>query len=148
MNANRKDVTAGVFLVALALFFGGYAVRTLPAGSSFQMGPGYFPIVLSVLLGLLGATTVMGSIGQATSRFGTVSLRGVALITLATVSFALVIPRFGLVPAVSLAVLLSAFSSRRMTIRLALLLACGLTLFCALIFRYALDLPVQLLGAS
>jgi hypothetical protein len=90
----------------------------------------------------------MGSIGQATSRFGTVSLRGVALITLASVSFALVIPRFGLVPAVALAVLLSAFSSRRMTIRLALLLAFCLTLFCALIFRYALDLPVQLFGAS
>ena len=148
MNANRKDQAAGILLAALALFFCVYAIRTLPMGSSFQMGPGYFPIVLSILLGLLGAATVMGSIGQATSRFGTVSLRGVALITLASVSFALIIPRFGLVPAVTIAVLLSAFSSRRMTIKLALLLAFGLTLFCAVIFRYALDLPVQLFGAS
>jgi hypothetical protein len=148
MQADRKEMAAGAFLLAVALFFFLYAIRTLPMGSSFQMGPGYLPIVLSVLLALLGMLTLVHSLGRASSAFGAVSWRGVVLTTAASVSFATTIPRFGLVPAVLVAVLLSAYSSRRMTIRLALSLALGLALFCALIFRYALELPVQLFGAA
>lgn len=148
MNADRKDLLAGFFLVALGLLFLAYAAGTLPMGSAFRMGPGYFPIMLSVLLAALGLMTLVRSLGRASSAFGAVSWRGIVLITAASLSYALIMPRYGLVPALLIAVLLSAFSSRRMTLGLALILACGLSLFCTVIFRYGLGLPVQLFGAG
>ncbi|MCZ0962796.1 tripartite tricarboxylate transporter TctB family protein, partial [Paracoccus benzoatiresistens] len=48
------DIVAGLFFMALAAFFGWQALG-LEMGTSIRMGPGYFPIVLSGLLFLLGA---------------------------------------------------------------------------------------------
>lgn len=148
MKADRKNLIAGLFLIGLSLFFFLDAAKTLPMGTTFEMGPGYFPIVLSLLLGLFGAITAVRSLGKPTAPFGAVSWRGVILVVAATIAFGVIVPLYGMVPAMIVAVLLSAFSSRQMTIPLALGLAVGLTLFCALLFRYALDLPIPLLGAG
>jgi len=43
-------------------------------------------------------------------------------------------------------VAVSAYSSRRMSLKLALALIVGLTLFCVLVFHVGLGLPVRLIG--
>jgi putative tricarboxylic transport membrane protein len=50
---NPKDILAGLLFIALALAFA-YAGRDLPMGSSVRMGPGYFPLILSSVLGFFG----------------------------------------------------------------------------------------------
>ena len=49
-----RDVVGGLVVVAIGglfLLFG----RELPVGTSFRMGPGYFPTILSWLMVALGA---------------------------------------------------------------------------------------------
>lgn len=47
------DIIGGLFLLALGLFFAIYAQR-YSFGTLNRMGPGFFPIVLGVIMGLLG----------------------------------------------------------------------------------------------
>ena len=52
-----KDLGAGAFFVFVGLVYGSIAWFGLPIGVALNMGPGYFPIVLSgmlIVLGLIG----------------------------------------------------------------------------------------------
>lgn len=149
MQADLKDIAAGLLLLAAALFFGLIGFSQLPLGTSFRMGPGYFPVLLSGLLGVMGLAIAGRAIGaSAAVSAGRIPWRGIVLTSGATIGFALLVPRYGLVPALAVAILLSAFASRRMTPALALALTAGLTAFCVLLFRYGLGVPIPLLGAS
>ena len=63
MSAKPKDtpdLIAGLVLMAVAAFFG-WHTRALEIGTSLRMGPGYFPMVLSILLFILGALVAMAA---------------------------------------------------------------------------------------
>ena len=55
-----KDLLAGLIFIGLGLAFG-YATLAYEIGSAFRMGPGYFPLVLSIILTLLGLLTTVQS---------------------------------------------------------------------------------------
>ncbi len=59
MTTIRKDVAAGAFFIAVGLLYAGIAWKWLPVGRALNMGPGYFPLVLSCLLTVLGAATLI-----------------------------------------------------------------------------------------
>jgi hypothetical protein len=48
--------------------------------------------------------------------------------------------------AIAIVVAVSAYSSRRMSVKLAVALIVGLTIFCVLVFHVGLGLPVKLVG--
>ncbi len=54
----NQNLARGVFLVAIALFFGGYALQ-YPIGTLSAAGPGLFPLVVSSLLLLLALITTV-----------------------------------------------------------------------------------------
>jgi hypothetical protein len=142
-----KDLSAGAIFIAIAAFFLSSAWLNLEIGTSFRMGPGYFPVALAVLLLLLGgAIAIRGLVSRAGWDGGAVPWRGLALITAAPVAFALIIKPLGMVPAIATTVLLSACASRVMQARTAALLVTGLTLLCVAIFSYGLGVPFELLG--
>jgi hypothetical protein len=72
--------------------------------------------------------------------------RGILLIVVAPVVFGLTVRGLGLVASIALVVAISAFASQRMSARLAVMLTVGLTLFCVLVFRIGLGLPLKLVG--
>jgi hypothetical protein len=110
------------------------------------MGPGYFPLVLAGILVVLGLVILAQGIGHPTTGQLTVPWRGLVLILTAPVVFGLTVRGLGLVPAIMLVVLISAFASRRMTVPLAAVLTVALTLFCVLVFSFGLGLPLRLFG--
>jgi hypothetical protein len=110
------------------------------------MGPGFFPIVLSVLLVALGVLICVRSFGVPASPNAAPSLRGLVLILLAPIFFGLTVRGLGFAPAVAGTVLLSATASRRMSVRQAALIATALTGVCIAIFHYAIGIPVELIG--
>ena len=61
-------------------------------------------------------------------------------------AFALTIRSLGLVPAVAITIFQACFASRFATLREALLLSAGFTIFCVLVFYYLLALPIPLWG--
>lgn len=54
MIKNLQDFLAGLFFLACGIGFGWAATRH-PLGTAADMGPGYFPLLAGLLLGLLGA---------------------------------------------------------------------------------------------
>ncbi len=60
---NVKDLAAGAVFAAIGLAFMAGAL-TLDIGTAFKMGPGYFPLVLSGLLVLLGLIVMAKSVNM------------------------------------------------------------------------------------
>lgn len=149
MSVKPKDTTdaaAGVFLIIVAVFFG-WQTTGLELGTSLRMGPGYFPMVLSGLLFLMGALIVIKSFrGPESEPLGTIAWRGILFILPAPIFFGLTVRGLGFVPALFVATLIATQASMRMKPLPALLLAVLVTLFSTLIFSYALGLPFRRFG--
>jgi hypothetical protein len=145
MIVNVRDVGAGLIFIAIGVLFGLGALG-LELGTALRMGPGYFPLVLAGILVVLGLVILAQGIGHPTTGQLTVPWRGLVLILTAPVVFGLTVRGLGLVPAIMLVVLISAFASRRMTVPLAAVLTVALTLFCVLVFSFGLGLPLRLFG--
>jgi hypothetical protein len=146
MAVNFKDVAAGLIFIAVGAFFAVSAYAQLRVGTTFRMGPGYFPILIGLVLVGLGTAIVVRSLGHVATPFGPVPWRGIVLITLAPIVFGTTIEGLGLVPSVVLTVLVSGFASRRMGAPLAIALSVGLSVFCVLVFKLGLGLPLQMFG--
>jgi hypothetical protein len=147
MVMNRKDVASGAFFVVVGLFYGFTAWNTLPLGMMLNMGPGYFPLVLSALLVILGLAVVMrGFATQSASPFGKVPWRGVLFLTLATLFFATFFRQVGMPPSVFVSTFLASLSSPQIKPVTAAFISLCLALFCVLVFSYGLDLPAPIFG--
>lgn len=146
MKVDRKDAgTAAIFIVT-GLFFGYRALSDLTIGSLLRMGPGYFPLMLSAILILLGAIVGVRSFGRSGTPFGAVSWRAITLISAAPILFGILIGGLGLVPATATAVVVTSLAERDSSLRFVVALTIGLTLFCLVIFRIALQLPLPAFG--
>jgi Tripartite tricarboxylate transporter TctB family len=145
MTVNIRDIGAGLIFIAIGILFGLGSLE-LELGTPLRMGPGYFPLVLSFILVALGLVILAHGFGHPTTGLLVVPWRGLVLILAAPVVFGLTVRGLGLVPAVMLVVLISAFASARMSVLLALVLTVALTLFCVLVFSFGLGLPLRLFG--
>ena len=143
---NVKDLAAGAVFAAIGFAFMAGAL-TLDIGSAFKMGPGYFPLVLSGLLALLGLVVMAKSVNMPPETIGTVPWRGLVLILAAPVIFGATVRGTGLLIALPLAIFAAASASRRAGLAVAIALVVGLTVFCVLVFGYGLGLPLPLVGS-
>jgi hypothetical protein len=146
-HAGIKDILSGLIFLGIAAAFG-YAAAGYPLGTALRMGPGYFPLVLAGLLGVLGLAIIAKGITAAAAEgeIGPVPWRGVILITGALVFFGATIKGIGLGPGVFGAALLSALGSRLNGPLAALAIAVALTGLCILVFHYGLGLSVPVIG--
>lgn len=145
MTANTKDLSAGLLFIAIAALFG-FGTLDLDLGTSLKLGPGAFPLLLAGALGLLGLIIVAQAFRNPAAHAMTVPWRGILLIVLAPILFGLTVRGLGLIASIALVVAVSAYASRRMSLKLAVGLIIGLTLFCVLVFNVGLGLPVRLIG--
>jgi hypothetical protein len=148
MTVNRKDVAAGAFFIAVGLLYGTIAWTSLPIGEALNMGPGYFPLVLSGLLASLGAATLVRGlwIGNNTP-FGVVPWRGIVMLSLATLSFATLLRQLGLLPSVFVASTIASLSSPQIKITSAAFVSLMIAIFCVAVFVYGISLPLPIFGS-
>jgi hypothetical protein len=142
-----KDILSGLIFIAFGLAFG-YASLSYDLGTTLRMGPGYFPLVLSGLVVLLGALTLFKAFtaGADETPVGPMPWLGLVLLVGALFFFGFTVRGLGLVPALLITVFMSAFASRHNGIVAAAVIALGMTVLCVLIFVYALGLPLRLVG--
>jgi hypothetical protein len=146
LTIDWTDALAGVLFVLFGLLFGVQALG-LELGTAFRMGPGYFPLVLSGILILLGLAIIASAIhDRGSDGIGTLAWRGVLFILPAPIFFGLTVRGLGFVPAIFLTTLIAALASLKMRLHWALLLAAGVTLFATLVFSYGLGLPFRRFG--
>ena len=136
----------GALLALTGVFFLVQALN-LEIGTAFRMGPGYFPLVLSVILVALGAVIFVSALRTTDGEpFGSIAWRGMLFILFAPILFGLVLRGLGFVPSIFLTAFVASFASARMRPHYAVLIAALLTLFTTFVFVRGLGLPFRLFG--
>src|SRR5918996_582683 len=145
MIRSTKDFWAGL----LYIFFGSTAIivaRDYGMGTGVKMGPAYFPTILGGLLAGIGAISVIRSFIIPGTPIGAFAFKGLILVTAPVVLFGFIVRGAGLVVALPLLVIISAYASARFGWRPTLIMAAGLTIFCVLVFVKALGIPLPIIG--
>ncbi len=139
------NAICGLTLIALGGFFI-YQCLGLELGTAVRMGPGYFPLILAVILTGLGGVVLVQAMRVAGEPIGPIALRGMLFILPAPIFFGLTVRGLGFVPAVFFAALIAGFASSRMKPLMAVALAAAISLFSMAVFSYALGLPFERFG--
>jgi hypothetical protein len=141
-----KDFWVGLIYLgtgAVALWAG----RDLPVGTGSEMGPGYFPLGLSILLCGFGVASLAVAFTRDGSAVGSIAWKPLGLIALSVVLFALLLKPLGLAGALVIMILTAASASDEFRFDVKALI--GIVVFvtaCCLIFRVFLGMPVPILG--
>jgi hypothetical protein len=142
---NPKDFWSGAIFIAVGAA-AAFVARAYPMGTAMRMGPGYLPAVLGILLALLGLFVMFRSFARPGAPFGRPAFGPIALVLGPIVLFGLLLRPLGLVGAILLLVMASAWASRRFRWPTAAALAVGLAVGCAIVFVRLLGLPIPLRG--
>lgn len=144
LKLRREDVIAGLVTVGVGVFILTEAFD-YRLGTLTRMGPGYFPMLLGVIMCVLGGILVVFAEPDAPPDEDAEKAvkRGVILVTVAFLAFALLIERVGMVPSVTVAVFLSALSNRSTSWLTAGILAVCTALACWGIFGLLLGLQIK-----
>ncbi len=142
LTGKGGDLFSG--LVALAI--GGFVIfeaSGYPLGSLQEMGPGYFPVLLGVVMCLMGVLLIMlRRFEPVSSDVGLGSVRGALMLGAAFLAFALLVERVGLVPTAFVTTLLASQSDERITLKGSALLAAVTALASYLIFNLVLGIQI------
>jgi putative tricarboxylic transport membrane protein len=139
----RQGVVGGAIIAA----FGGIAFwlsSDLQVGTLGGMGPGMLPRALSILLAALGCLLIVVSFEGAGERLNIGSLRAPLFVLGALAAFGLTVRPLGLAVSGVVAILISAFASNEVRWGETIVSAILTTLFCVLLFKLALRLPIPL----
>ncbi len=142
---NKTDASAGMLFIAFGLLFG-YQSIGMELGTALRMGPGYFPMILSGILILLGCAVILTALDKVTDDTGTYAWRGMVFILSAPILFGLTVQGLGFVASVAMATLIASRASLKIGWRYSLALTLGVTVFSTLVFSFGLGLPFQRFG--
>lgn len=115
-------------------------------GTAFKMGPGYFPVVLGALLAIIGIVSILRSLVREGEPIGAFAVKGLILVVSGVVLTGYLFRNAGLIVALPLLIMITAYASIKFSWRSSIALAIGLTAFCILVFAYGLGLPLPVFG--
>ena len=136
-----RAVSGGVLLMAglVMLFF----AWNYPTGSLNQMGPGFVPQAVGILLSCLAVAIIIIDLrAPELEQGGAMHWRGLIFVSAAIIIFAVLVDVAGLVPSMFLAVMVSMFADERARPLSVLIYALIATLLGWLLFLVALELPI------
>ncbi|OZI37739.1 tricarboxylate transporter [Bordetella genomosp. 10] len=138
---NKQDFWAGAMFIALGL---GFAMKgaSYQMGTAARMGPGYFPFWLGIVLALLGAVVLIGSMmPKATeTHVDRFDWRVVFLVIGSVVLYGLVLKFLGVYISVFLLVVVSSLASHEFNWKIAVANGIFLVVFSYLAFIKGLGL--------
>jgi hypothetical protein len=146
ITGNLKDFLTGVIYIS----FGSAGMilrRDYDMGTAVKMGPAYFPTILSALLIAIGTVSLIRSFFKKGTPLGAFAVKGLLLVISSTLLFGLIVRGAGLIIALPVLVVISAYASAGFRWHYSLALAAGLTVFCILIFQKGLGVPLPILGS-
>ena len=136
-----QDLGAGAVFVLIGvagLYFG----RELAFGTAARMGPGYFPILLSVLILAIGIIVAIRGLTTEGPPIEPVQLRPIAMIVAAILIFGVLIDVVGLALTALLLTVFAAYARREVKLTETILLGAGLAAFTVAVFVYLLGQPL------
>ena len=142
---DRKDFLGGLLMLVLGLATGMHA-SSYTIGSLRRMGPGFFPLSLGVILGLVGVLLmVTAKAPAAPAERLAPEWRGWACICVGIAAFVVLGQWGGLIPATFAVVFIAALGDRQNTVLGSAVLGVVMTGACVLVFWWLLQVPFPLL---
>ncbi len=141
-----QDLFAGGIFIVIAAIFAVEGSR-YEFGTPLQMGPGFFPVVLALILAVLGVVIlVIGLRNPPEPVDGEVPWRSIALICTSLAVFAAGARSLGLVPVVLICTFMAALASRQNTVQSSAVIAAVMAVLCFLIFKGGLGVTIPTFG--
>lgn len=144
MSSFNQDVIAGFLFVVIGAL-GLWISADYAMGTTFRMGPGYFPRVLCGLLVALGVILAAKGLVAGGERPEGLHWRPLILVTLAIVAFAGLIGTVGLLPAALAVVFLGAVGGPEFRVVEGIVLAVLLAAGAIAIFKFGLSMTMPIL---
>ena len=143
---NQNDFAVGFFYILIGALAAGIAATRYELGTAGRMGPGYFPLILGVILCLLGAVVLLRALSQSAER--TVlerwDLRSLLWMVGSLLLFSLALKPLGLVLSLALLIIVSSLASHEFTWKGTLLNTLFQLALNVGLFIYFLGLPFEL----
>jgi hypothetical protein len=147
---SQKDFFAGLMFMGVGVAFA-WGATTYNIGTGARMGPGYFPLMLGVLLAVIGAAITFTALVVETEggdKIGKIAWQPLIFIILANVVFgvllaglpSLKLPAFGLIVGIYALVFIASMAEAGWKFRTTLILATVLAIGSYLAFVVALKL--------
>lgn len=147
MSVNVKDIGAGAFFIAVGLVYGSIAYTSLPIGEALSMGPGYFPILLSGILVVIELVALgQGIFIHPGAAIGTISWRGIAMISAALILFAALLRSLGLPLTIFITAFVSSRASPGISLRRGVAIGAGVAALTTIVFVFGVRMPLPLFG--
>jgi hypothetical protein len=142
---NKQDFWSGAMFAVLGMGFA-WRASHYSLGTAARMGPGYFPFWLGLVLALLGAVVLLGSLSKRAdeTRVAGFDWRIVVLVIGSVLLYAVVLPWLGVYLSVFLLVILSSLASHEFHWKVAVANALFLVAFSYLAFIKGLGLVFPL----
>ena len=139
-----QDFLGGIAMMIIAAF-ALWASSDLQGMRGFSFGAGTAPRMFATLLLILGAAITAVGVFTEGQHLAKYHWRGPFFVTLAILSFSQTIRSMGMIFAAMTSFLIAACGSPETKWVETIIVGACLTAFCALLFPYALGLPLQLL---
>jgi len=141
MPRDYRGMIGGGCLLLIGGFAAVYALQNLTIGSLGRMGPGAFPLGVSILLICLGTVVLVAALLRPGTSVN-FNVRPLAAISLAIIVFALTIRPFGMIPSVFVTTFIASRADSRLSFISTLFLALVLALGTTILFQVILRVPV------
>jgi hypothetical protein len=139
---SRKDLYAGLVFMAFGVGFA-LVSQNYPMGSSKNVGPGYFPALLGIILAVLGLLVIGRAALVNNPAPVRLALRPLLLIMAGAGLFALLIGHVGLLAALAGLIFVSALGGSEFRFREVAALWVALSILAVAVFVYGLGLPFK-----
>lgn len=109
---SQRDFWSGLMFVVVGVVFA-VGATNYSMGTSARPGPGYFPLILSVLMALLGGFVLFKSLTievEGGDPIGAIAWRPLLVIVAAITVFGAALPRLGLVVTVPILILMTSLA--------------------------------------
>lgn len=139
-----KDRCVGLIYLIVGLVFSIWATK-YRFGSTSDMGPGYFPVMLGMLLMALGASNLVKSIVTNEIKISAnIAWRPLIFILLSNILFGILLPLTGVLVAIFVLVIVSSYAIINTKIKESIILASVLSISSYIIFIWALSMPLPI----
>ncbi|SIR04430.1 tripartite tricarboxylate transporter TctB family protein [Bosea sp. TND4EK4] len=141
--SGNRDALAGLLFMGLGTF--GFAIALgYKFGTTIDMGPGYFPRILSLVLIGFGIVTFARGVRTCVTIEGGWAWLPLLLLSASLVTFGFLLERAGLVPALAALFFISARAGHEFKALEVLVLTAVMSVFAAAVFVWGLKLPYSL----
>lgn len=150
---SQKDFFSGLMFLGIGIAFA-WGATNYTVGTGARMGPGYFPLMLGILMTVIGAIIMFKATVVETEsgdKIGKWAWKPLSLILLANFTFGVLlgglpslgIPAMGLIIAIYALTIISSLAGEHFNIKSVLALATALAVGSYVAFIWALKLQIQ-----